>query len=285
MYTQKDQFRERFDSENIKAASNCRLLFPDWANQVPGNPNPCKLEKIEGNTIAVVGDSHAGQLFIGLREASKQTNGIAIFDSSCAAPYLNISSGAKNKPPEVTNNLKNNYKLINKAYEYILENQDIKIVLLAHAPSCSFNNAVDMKDLTNNDYISVLKNGMRISLDSLILANKKAYIVFDNPELDYDPKLCLPRPFRIIEKNNKCSFPRANYDQKPFNINYRNLTLDVLKAYPQVQVIDLTIPLCDSENCYISKNGKLIYRDPSHLNEEGSKYVANYILDRIGLNK
>lgn len=66
----KDGFELRFsksgndstiDKEKLyaQAVTNCKQLFPQWHF----DDNPCLLQKKRNNPIAIVGDSHAGQLF------------------------------------------------------------------------------------------------------------------------------------------------------------------------------------------------------------------------------
>lgn len=259
-----------------EAEGNCELVFPDWTAITN---NPCRLQRKTHNTIAIVGDSHAGQLFVGLSELMAPNQGVAVFSASCAAPYINVSTALNNV--KARKHRVGAYKLINHTYDYIINDPSIKIVVLAHHPECSFGDAVDMTNLDNKDYREVLTQGMERTFSALIKANKQVLVLFDNPSFDYDPKLCEVRLFRLTAHKDRCSFSRKQFEHNPAFSGYRSLVETVLKDYPQVKTFDLSKPLCDSKSCYIYKNGHVIYADNNHLNWDGSRYVAPYLLDVI----
>jgi hypothetical protein len=272
----------RFHSRTLlvtEAVKNCSYYFSNWISTT-GKGNPCRMQNKEGNTIAIIGDSHAGQLYIGISELMSKDTGVIAFDASCAAPYLDIASGTSD--PAIRKIRENNYKLINSAYDYILNDKSIKTVILAHNPGCSFYDVKDMSNIKNSDKDSILIDGMRRTLDKLFKADKKVMILFDSPSLPFDPKKCISRPFILSTKSeNYCLFPRQVFDSQPAYLWYKAIVNLILKEYPQALTYDLSIPLCDNENCYLAKNGKLLYLDTGHLNFEGSSFVAPYILNAL----
>ena len=265
--------KEKTSDLSKEAKNNCDQHFPDWTTI---NDNPCLIQPKTHNEIAIIGDSHAGHLFIGMSELLAPSEGVAIFAASGAAPYINVSTLIKpNKTRE------KNYQLINRAYDYIIADPTIKTVILAHNPICSFNDAVDITNPENKDSNDVLKEGMKRTFSTLIAANKKVIVLFDNPTLPFDPKLCVRRPFRITQKADQCSFSRKIHDTNPANNNYRSLVQSVLINFPQIKTLDLSELLCDKEKCYIYKDGHIIYGDSDHLNSYGSSYIATYLLNFI----
>ncbi|EKT4522804.1 acyltransferase [Pseudomonas putida] len=259
-----------------ESKSNCDAQFPDWSKTTD---NPCRMQKKTDNSIAIVGDSHAGQLYLGLSEQLKENEGLVVFAASCAAPYINTSTAQKNALTRAHRQYA--YKLINSAYDYIINEQSIKVVVLAHHPVCSYNDAIDMENPGISDYKMVLENGMRRTVSRLTSAGKKVIVVFDNPVLTYDPSMCNARPFRITKKPNKCSFPRIGIDRNPAFNSYKITAETTLRDVPGVVFADLSKPLCDSQNCYISKNGVQLYMDKNHLNDDGSRFVAKYLINEI----
>ena len=271
---------DRLDSRALllaEAVENCNYYFPNWI-KTAGGGNPCRMQRKERNTIAIIGDSHAGHLYSGMSEQVVGSGGVAVFDGSCAAPFLDTASAVSQ--PNVRKIRENNYKLINSAYDYIINDKSIKTVILAHSPSCSYAEIRDMSNLNQRDKDIILMNGVRRTLDKLSKADKKVLILFDTPSLPYDPKKCIPRPFRLSSKSeNNCLFPRQVFDSQPEYLWYKSIVNLVLKDYPQTITYDLSNPLCDSESCYLAKNGKLLYSDSNHLNFEGSSYIAPHILN------
>lgn len=262
-----------------KSIENCNAFFPDWTK---ANDNPCRFQKKHGNTIAIIGDSHAGQLYLGMSEMVNSSGGVADFSASCAAPYINISSATSD--PSAHKIREGSYKLINSAYDFIIHDPNIKTVVLAHFPACSFGDVKDMSNIDNKDENSILKDGMIRTFDALIKANKNVVVLFDNPYLPYEPNMCIDRPFRISNKANKCRFPRKEFDSLAPYLRYKSIVNSVLKDYSQIKTFDLSSPLCDSENCYLAKSGTLLYRDKGHLNDSGSRYIAPYIMDVIDIH-
>ena len=260
-----------------EAHENCKQLFPKWQIM---NDNPCLLQQKAHNSIAIIGDSHAGQLFPGMsKHLASNHDGVAVFAASCAAPFIDISSGISDA--KVIHLRKDAYKLIASAYDYIIHDPEIKTVIMAHNPKCSYGDAMDVTNPGDKNYLTVLEAGMRRTFSKLIQSEKEVLVLFDNPDINFDPKRCQWRPFRLT-KDDHCSFPRKVFDESPEYSNYRLLVKKVLKDYPQIKTFDLSDLLCDKKTCYIAKNGHTIYADINHLNGYGSDFVTPYLLSAIG---
>ena len=261
-----------------EAMDNCIQNFPDWTTITD---RPCIIQPKTHNAIAIIGDSHAAQLFPGMSEILAPNEGIAVFNASCAAPYINVTTLLK----ENIKLRERNYQLMNLGYDYIIKDPAIKTVVLAHNPYCSYGDAQDKTNLADKDFNHVLKEGMKRTFSALIAANKQIVVLFDNPSLPFDPKLCVARPFRLTQKNDHCSFPRKIFDSNVVYSNYRSLVESTIINYPQIKTLNLSELLCDKANCYASKNGQLLYSDKSHLSDAGSRYLAPYLLNFIKSTK
>lgn len=255
--------------------ANCATRFPDWNKMTD---NPCLIQ--DGSvTSSVIGDSHAAHLFAGLSTYSTAEQGIAVFPASCAAPFYDTSTAQKDKA--ATKVRANAYRLINEAYDYVSKDNTVVNVLLAHNPRCSYDDAVDIQNPGESDFRKVLESGMRRSFKMLSEAKKNVVVILDGPTLPFDPSACVTRPFRITEKNDHCSFPREVFDKDVVNSAYNEIVQRVAKDFTNVQIIDLSSQLCDSENCYAARGGKVLYNDRNHLSMYGSQYVAPYILKSL----
>jgi peptidoglycan/LPS O-acetylase OafA/YrhL len=264
------------DSFVRESRIRCEQHFPDWGSKVGV---PCHFQLKAANSIAIIGDSYAQHLLVGMSEQAAPYDGVAVFGASCAAPYIDIATGLRDV--KARKYRKEAYKLINGAYEYIIQDPAIKIVLLAHNPACSYEDAIDMSNSGGDNYQEVLVSGMKRTFSALIAAGKKVVVVFENPYLPYDPKLCVTRPFRLTKSDDRCSFPRSVYDRSPASASYRSLVDTVLRDFPQIEVFNLSDTLCDGDSCYISKSGRLLYSDRGHLSWEGSRYVASHLMSDI----
>ena len=108
--------------------------------------------------------------------------------------------------------------------------------------------------------------------------------VLDNPKLPYAPRQCMSRFLGEVTGKDICSYGRSYYDENKAFANYRKLVLSVAKDYPNVSIADLSELFCDSDKCYIARDGKLFYGDNNHLNFTGSLYVAPYLMQVIRKN-
>ena len=60
---------------------------------------------------------------------------------------------------------------------------------------------------------------------------------------------------------------------------------DLLKKNHEVIILNTAPLFCDEKNCSMEKNGKVLYRDDTHLNIEGSRYIGKFIADEMKKNK
>ena len=72
-----------------------------------------------------------------------------------------------------------------------------------------------------------------------------------------------------------CAVSRKDFEQR--NLQYRNLVLGVLKDFPEVNVFDLSIELCDEQWCWAMKDNKMLYRDYDHFSNEGPNYIIKFL--------
>ncbi len=280
-YIQQEKFnKDRFQEYLSQSGVRCSALFSDWPKDIP----QCMLQNPAGeNTIAVVGDSHAAHLYAGLSEAAAQHNhdGIALFAAPGAAPFIDVTTGVKKlREARVA------YIANRKAFDYIVSRPEIKVVVLVHYPFVSYQDATNRRNPDEKDYLKVLENGMRRTLDVLEKAGKKVVFVLDNPELPSRdaPRQCMSRFLSKMTGKDMCSYDRSYHDNNKAFANYRKLVLSVSKDYPDISIVDLSERFCDDRKCYIAHDDKLFYKDWNHLNFTGSLYVAPYLMQMIRKN-
>lgn len=139
-----------------------------------GNNVGCQQSKINGKVdIAIMGDSHAGHLFIGLAEELRNVNIVA------------LSLYGINGLPYITNNK------FEKVYSYIL-NSDIETIIISNYWA---NPSIDLFSGSSED--ALLK-----TVDALIKSGKKVYITDDIPSFTSDPSNCKYQ--RKFSSNHKC---------------------------------------------------------------------------------
>lgn len=161
---------KRLDEDNKR----CLKEIPDWKS----DENDCMLQRNPGeNTIALIGDSHARQIYFGLVANTNENSGVVVFPASCAVPLIGMHSGI------IPNNQsrERSEHLLSEGFEFILNHRNLKKVVLAHNPACSWHNIVDTYNIGNKNFESILQEGFARTYRSLTEAGKEIYVILDNP--------------------------------------------------------------------------------------------------------
>lgn len=268
-----DQVTSSLDRER----KYCRDFFPHWNDL---NDNICFFQKDIAPSVLLIGDSHAGQLYPGLRQLFRNDESVGVLPASCAAPFIDVATGTSEPANHIMR--KENYGLINSAIEYAIHNKSVQVVVLAHNPHCSLGDAIDMENPSDVDGRNILRRGLKRTLSRLLNGGKKVIVLLDNPEIDFDPASCKRHFFKLSTSADlNCYFPRSELDNDVVESTYSKLVKEVVKEYPTVQVFDVGKQLCDDLQCSLARNGKLLYEDRSHLNIFGSEYVAKPLFEMI----
>ena len=143
-----------------EARKRCLAKIPDWNSKIAGGEFVCQLQMVPGkNNIAIIGDSHAVQLYPGLVAKARKDEGIAVFPAGCAIPLLGLHSNAdlaalKRIPLHV-----HTEHLLSEAFSYILNQNNIKKVVLSHHPRArSYMTVIDLLHILT--YIKNYKNSV-----------------------------------------------------------------------------------------------------------------------------
>ena len=119
-----------------------------------------------------------------------------------------------------------------------------------------------------------LEKEMDKTIKTLISSGKKVLLVGDTPTFAIDPSLCkYSRKLRYDESKCKASSKGYSLHLSKYIENFKLIT----NKYNNVYFLSLENLLCDDGFCNMNLNNKLLYRDPNHLNINGSKYVGKEI--------
>jgi hypothetical protein len=259
----------------------CRQYFPERALMTPKerDDNFCMLQRKGIPNVILIGDSLNLSLFPGLVKYNDYN--VLVLSASAAAPFFNVRTTEHGDSIRL-----NNYKLTNQALEYSVNNENIKVVVLSSLaspklvlPESAFK-ITDVLNPSNKDAYNIFTSSLRLTIKKLLGAGKEVIYVLPNPSLSYDIKSCLRnlRPLTIPGYFHKsCSQPAVSEDRGV----YKEWVMSTLKEFPQVKIFDASIPFCDSEHCYGSKDGDILYRDGGHLSIIGSNLVAPKLHDLI----
>jgi len=275
-----DAMNKRLEDDNQR----CLKELPEW-NKIAVS-NVCRFQRDAGkNTIAVIGDSHAGHLYPGLITRAADKEGIAVFPAGCATPLIGLQSGRANSE-----------YLLSKGFKYILNHKNLTKVVLAHNPACSWLRAVDVQNPFNHDFASILHDGFSRTYDTLTKAGKEIYVVLDNPGYSSDTwEKCkssvVRRPSAIpdflISRNTKiCSEKSSQRLDSEAVQNWNKVSRDLAAGYKNIHFIDLEQAFCNNGICsMLDGNMNMLYQDFHHLNAYGSIYAARFILAQLAGNE
>jgi peptidoglycan/LPS O-acetylase OafA/YrhL len=195
--------------------------------------------------IAIIGDSHAEHLFIGLAEA---------------IPNKNIVYYIGPKIP-ITNN-----KEFSDIFNYVISDKNIKTVILSaywRARKNEFpkGSSLFKELLMTSHYLNSNK--------------KKVFITNDVPNFSFDPKAC--KYTRPLSGKNNCQEKKSVFFEE---YNKYESVFESLGKDKSITVLDTVNLFCDHPYCSMENGHKLLYRDKDHLNINGSKYLANEIVKK-----
>ena len=262
----------------------CYEAIPSYQGAV------CKIAKPGLPTVVLLGDSHANALFSGLASATAAdplTNVLNV-GAPGHVPFVGIESG---KADGGEQERKHHMVEFDRAVAFAEHAPSVRTVIIAsrgplylsgylpwnHSGPHDF--VVSMPgrpDITSNG--EIWRTGMRETLARLVVKGKQVIFVLDVPELDFNAKDCLEyRPLRFTERKlrSPCALRRTEFEAR--NREYRELVASVLKDFPMVKVFDAAVPICDSQWCWVIKEGKILYRDADHLSVEGSRLVGQQL--------
>jgi peptidoglycan/LPS O-acetylase OafA/YrhL len=212
-------------------------------------------------TTLILGDSHAAILFSALEEVQfKENLGgniMLLGQTACPFPAPDRSACAMS---------------FNNVFNTIKNTKSIETVVLASVTIRHYieNNRFKGIALPYKYWAELLGRDLK----RLQKIGKKVVIVIDNPMLNFNPKQCDIRPFRITNKNlvYKCYIVASDYYQR--EKIYREIIVNKAKAYSNVKILDTSSLLCDTKNCFAIKDGTLLYDDHHHLSANGARLIG-----------
>ena len=227
-------------------------------------------------TAMLIGDSHANHLYPGLVTNVNLTGG----------NLLNLGVGAclhfvNNSNNVIANQEKHCQPLVNRAIKEAINNPSVHRVFLGGVWGGYLKQKKrvvrEFFGQKSQDRVANFEQSMRDTLQALSNSNKEVIFVMDVPNLGFNVDNCFARPWRLSGDlfRSPCAVYRSEVDakEKP----YREIVMKVIKDFPGVKLWDPTDVFCDSTYCWAIHEGKLLYRDGDHLNEDGSIYLGDRI--------
>lgn len=207
----------------------------------------CHMSRANKNIdIAILGDSHAEHLFIGLAEQIKTKN-IAFYTQSDLPVYSN--------------------NRFSRILEYVIENKDIKTVIL---------NSFWQSNLGNISSNRKLQVDFRRTVSELLKSGKKVFLTDGVPFFNVDAKRCKFRRRFSSDHEFNCLMNSSYFYQTYYN--YIDFLESLTQLSPQVKLLNTTKFLCDHKFCNMSNGQEILFRDSGHLNINGSNYIGKLLV-------
>jgi peptidoglycan/LPS O-acetylase OafA/YrhL len=188
--------------------------------------------------VAIVGDSHAEHLFLGLAEALSDKN--VVYYTLAALPVRSVPG-------------------MDRIIDDVASDPAIQTVIVTAE---WFFRGVPTDELAQ-------------TLEAFSSRNKAVFVTDDVPAFPFEPVACKYRKAPILP------FPECSENRKLFDAAharyYPKLKAAVDKV-PGVQLLNTAEYFCDNYVCSMNKGEALLYRDPNHLNNIGSRFLANRML-------
>ncbi|MEZ5572918.1 MAG: acyltransferase family protein [Halioglobus sp.] len=227
--------------------------------------------------IAVLGDSHAGNVFVALMHYYQDADtGVVRLEQPNCPPLYNVrivEFGAADKCLEATNgNI--DWVIQNSAIHTVYLSSMGPMYLIDDSPRYRMSSVADPALRSNKE---VFAAGLRASVDRLIKAGKEVVIVVDWPGLSFEPRDCFDlRPFRLTKyQQPSCTMSREDYDTQ--SEGYRKILYSLAEEYPSLRYWNTVPAFCDEKSCHMMHNEKILYRDPGHLTIGGSRYLGEQL--------
>jgi peptidoglycan/LPS O-acetylase OafA/YrhL len=195
--------------------------------------------------IAIIGDSHAEDLFLGLAES---------------LPDLNVVYYLKTTLPVISD------RDFSPVFQYILSDSNIKTVII----SAFWYGKQGMVPKGSN-----LERELSDTVERLGAAHKEVYITDDVPFFSFDPAQC--KYSRRFSSKTNCVQDGAIFDHQLQN--YYPILKAVAQTHTNVRLVDTAKYFCTADVCTMAMSGKIMYRDSNHLNLNGTRYVARKFLE------
>lgn len=213
----------------------------------------CLLARLDSApTVALIGDSHAYHVVAGLTKyySSKGENLLFL---GTRIPFWGVAVGT------------DKYQQATKAMlDLALATDSIKTVILTTAAKLHTENADG----------ELMVQQFRDTVRRYTQAGKKVIYIYDVPLLNFEPRACIKRAgVPSSQTRTDCSMARAEFDQK--TKGHDAIVAAVLKEFSNVEVFATAPYLCDAQRCHAMLDGKLMYRDVSHLTYDGDLYMGS----------
>jgi len=236
--------------------------------------------------VLLIGDSHAGALYRGLApEYRKRSQILMNLGEPGCVPFYDTESYTAGIPDTRCK------PIVNSILDFAISNSSARTIILAlrgplNMLGQQFDSAGSKQSRKQirwlggpegNNQAETFRAAFTNTVSRLYASGKTVILFIDWPELDFDPRSCLPRPVSFFSRPRMvCGVPRIRVDAR--NREYRELIEQLKRKFPRLKSFDPLPYLCDRDTCYAMSGGHLLYGDNNHLSAAGSSYLGKNFL-------
>jgi peptidoglycan/LPS O-acetylase OafA/YrhL len=240
---------------------DCRARFPTSASLCEEYAPSMKL------TTALIGDSHAQHFLngVGANLAARGEDVVLLGETGCP-PLLDLETIEPGSTPKCA--------AANKSVlEFVGSSRRIQRIIL------SFRGATEMTmpyqlvgtSLTPEES---MPRALNRTVDYLASTGKEVWLFLQVPEVDFDIRECLRRPFSFeATPPAACGVSRSAVLSA--QARFRQVVDDLKHRQPSLRVFDPVLFLCDDGWCPAIKGSRVMYVDRHHLTRAGSLFFAD----------
>jgi len=269
-------YSAKYDSENYEDR-NC------FANGGSGTDDtfaagdcPLSLGKRDQSPQYIVwGDSHASAMAPAIEEAADKAgkSGLLVTAGACP-PLLDFDTG-NSKRESIARCNRSNRATMN----LIIAKRIPLIFMVARWPRYSHRSEYGKegvffdpsRPIGLDDFSAPLRAAMDATLADLARNGIHAVLVMDVPEMGYDVPDALAKA--VLTRSNANLAPSRQVVRQRQALAANVVSSLALKYHPIV--IDPTPELCDQEQCFMKKDGVILYRDADHLTLSGARMISH----------
>ncbi|MFV8315939.1 acyltransferase family protein [Mycobacterium sp. 23] len=246
-----------YKSGSIKIAHRGDIDWTDYFLYMSRNYYPCTDQAIRENSlkwegitrcrqskadsridIALVGDSHAEQLFVGLAEAAPDKNIV----------YYVVAARPIRSDEDAT-----------RIIEHVSSDPAIRTVIVTANWT--------LRGVPHDDLVA--------TFEAFTSKGKAVFTTDDVPTFPFDAVSCGYRIAPILPQT-RCSMDRKRFEAV-HNRYYPDLE-DAVRSVPGVRLLNTAAYFCDASLCRMNRGDDLLYRDSDHVNNVGSSFLARQLV-------
>lgn len=222
--------------------------------------------------VAILGDSNAGHLLYGLTLLYGQR--LETF-ATPGWPYLDGVEYREGYVPHESH--KGSPEATELALRRIESDADIRLVIISnlYPMYLSSDSLRSMKGGSSTETTaSAYEEGLRRTIERLRASGKKVVFVKHVPTYNTLTTITACTEARPVFRKEIAGCIRSRATVESERRDYDALVARVVQGMEDVYLFNTLEELCDSQTCYVSKNGIQMYSDPSHLTPAGSQLVG-----------